>query len=230
MGCDVSKKIRVGWDDLFQSTHPSGVRPAVKTCCRTYQHYFNPRTPVGCDLALIAEYQRDKNFNPRTPVGCDRRTGCYRDVSCNFNPRTPVGCDPCSVTIRSACAIFQSTHPSGVRREVATPCCSILYFNPRTPVGCDDRSTTTVWSPVYFNPRTPVGCDAFGQADLLHPIISIHAPQWGATCSDLGTMGRKPYFNPRTPVGCDLRELATQTHLLEFQSTHPSGVRLREWA
>jgi len=34
-------------------------------------------------------------------------------------------------------------------------------------------------------------------------LISIHAPQWGATasCSNVPTIWRN--FNPRTPVGCD---------------------------
>ena len=36
----------------FQSTHPSGVRRGVSRVawCR---RYFNPRTPVGCDLTLL---------------------------------------------------------------------------------------------------------------------------------------------------------------------------------
>ena len=33
--------------------------------------------------------------------------------------------------------------------------------------------------------------------------ISIHAPQWGATCFRWRAWGRFWYFNPRTPVGCD---------------------------
>ena len=36
-------------------------------------------------------------------------------------------------------------------------------------------------------------------------LISIHAPQWGAT-SQLGCCRCSVvYFNPRTPVGCDFR-------------------------
>ena len=55
-----------------------------------------------------------------------------------------------------------------------------------------------------FNPRTPVGCDLLAADDLAAtPLISIHAPQWGATLvrpvSGLLTVD----FNPRTPVGCD---------------------------
>ena len=35
----------------------------------------------------------------------------------------------------------------------------------------------------YFNPRTPVGCDASGTSLDVSRVISIHAPQWGATRS-----------------------------------------------
>ena len=33
--------------------------------------YFNPRTPVGCDVADSGADAGVGNFNPRTPVGCD---------------------------------------------------------------------------------------------------------------------------------------------------------------
>ena len=58
--------------------------------------------------------------------------------------------------------------------------------------------------PVYFNPRTPVGCDRNEWCR--------HSPQ--------------PHFNPRTPVGCDFPYTAALGNVYEFQSTHPSGVRL----
>ena len=56
-------------------------------------------------------------------------------------------------------------------------------------------------------------------------IISIHAPQWGATLSHTLPASAKTYFNPRTPVGCDGHALVRQRVVREFQSTHPSGVR-----
>ena len=34
-------------------------------------------------------------------------------------------------------------------------------------------------------------------------LISIHAPQWGATVPGLFRGALRPDFNPRTPVGCD---------------------------
>ena len=57
---------------------------------------------------------------------------------------------------------------------------------------------------MYFNPRTPVGCDA----------------------SAIILFVDSKYFNPRTPVGCDHVHRTNGEALVEFQSTHPSGVRL----
>ena len=77
-------------------------------------------------------------------------------------------------------------------------------FNPRTPVGCDAWVISASRAATYFNPRTPVGCDGRGGGEVAflcifqstHPsgvrlarytvaeireMISIHAPQWGAT-------------------------------------------------
>ncbi len=38
---------------------------------------------------------------------------------------------------------------------------------------------------MYFNPRTHVGCDGHGDFGARHNVISIHAPTWGATLSQL---------------------------------------------
>ena len=121
---------------------------------------------------------------------------------------------------------FQSTHPRGVRR--LTKSCAIgvtgisihaptwgathgdrarlgrsLDFNPRTHVGCDPTgSWATAWR-IYFNPRTHVGCDRARVHARERLRISIHAPTWGAT--------RKALIIARL--------------MLEFQSTHPRGVR-----
>ena len=142
----------------------------------------------------------------------------------NFNPRTPVGCDR-GRFLRFAGIKIQSTHPSGVRPSpthwpryssaisIHAPqwgatnpkryeFCKRTDFNPRTPVGCDNTGRRCSRARWHFNPRTPVGCDpGSGNHEQTHD-ISIHAPQWGATCP-------VPHVVPTTT----------------FQSTHPSGVR-----
>ena len=190
-GCYFNPRTPVGCDNYRRRKH------------RSYPH-FNPRTPVGCDGRqghMIHACMSD--FNPRTPVGCDPEAltqermllisihapqwgatvantifnriraisihapqwGATTIVTCdvvhvqNFNPRTPVGCD---ATCR------KSTHNSS-------------NFNPRTPVGCDAWRGTDLCVCLHFNPRTPVGCDFIPVCTGICLIISIHAPQWGAT-------------------------------------------------
>ncbi len=129
----------------FQSTHPSGVRPTPRTPTGSHPAHFNPRTPVGCDTPAPTSPITLKDFNPRTPVGCDDSVVSVRQMAGDFNPRTPVGCDEGAAAPDTRTIRFQSTHPSGVRLD------GTLVFD-------------------Y----------------LLR--ISIHAPQWGATSSSVGTM------------------------------------------
>ena len=78
-------------------------------------------------------------------------------------------------------------------------------FNPRTPAGCDKKHLHSSVNHASFNPRTPAGCDLAG----ITPSPPIRS------------------FNPRTPAGCDAEALVEKVAQLEFQSTHPCGVRLK---
>ena len=211
---------------VFQSTHPSGVRRAPITKVRQAR-YFNPRTPVGCDLPTAPPLFDANNFNPRTPVGCDRRPAIAGDPQrpisihapqwgatrtgttitngfTHFNPRTPVGCDLSTEPNRSASPVISIHAPQwGATVLRLINVWRLSYFNPRTPVGCDTHRLRTRWRFSNFNPRTPVGCDDF-------------CPHFAHIIPD---------FNPRTPVGCDPPLASTPEPVKEFQSTHPSGVR-----
>ena len=109
---------------------------------------------------------------------------------------TPLGTSPNS--------LFQSTHPSGVRRNITTIWVPAIKFQSTHPSGVRPKNLT-----------------ALGVTDT----ISIHAPQWGATNLWSIRLQRCMNFNPRTPVGCDQEVRAQTLKLLQFQSTHPSGVR-----
>ena len=102
---------------------------------------------------------------------------------------------------------FQSTHPHGVRLKPVWP---FLQMDPN------------------FNPRTRMGCDRFREADTRAMAISIHAPAWGATPDRSQRLARPAYFNPRTRMGCDDETFEGVQKRLEFQSTHPHGVRPAE--
>ena len=102
--------------------------------------HFNPRTPVGCDLLHDMDCGHDVRISIHAPQwgatvdiegGRNRQPisihapqwGATRFPPCPtrnpeyFNPRTPVGCDSHVNLIRIAADLFQSTHPSGVRRQ-----------------------------------------------------------------------------------------------------------------
>ena len=189
------------------------------------------------------------NFNPRTPVGCDNPTGLHQPLRSDFNPRTPVGCDvpvlvlACigdRISIHApqwgatsayhqspAGALFQSTHPSGVRptdSAAIVRCKQFQSTHPsgvRPPSGDCGRSATT-----DFNPRTPVGCDSYRHHHnkRFHPFQSTH-PSGVRPFDGAKSVGKSSDFNPRTPVGCDRTPPDRRSHSLRFQSTHPSGVR-----
>ena len=71
-----------------------------------------------------------------------------------------------------------------------------------------------------------MGCDSGRLRRPRRLPISIHAPQWGATGDTLSGIAAWLDFNPRTPVGCDMSPIQTLCGNA-FQSTHPSGVRLK---
>ena len=121
--------------------------------------------------------------------------------------------------------MFQSTHPRGVRRHATRPPTALCCFNPRTHEGCDKTL------------HIPLPCAL---------TVSIHAPTRGATLSSSRIASLICSFNPRTHEGCDGRfflcvarydvsihaptrgatmGVALVCDALEFQSTHPRGVR-----
>ena len=131
----------------------------------------------------------------------------------HFNPRTHVGCDRCDATSRSRDLEFQSTHPRGVRLNLAGDIFSISVISIHAPTwGATSVASRIVFSypfqsthprgvrrkarPVpggssYFNPRTHVGCDL---------VVALRITV-------------NPHFNPRTHVGCDTRRSVTATQL-----------------
>ena len=211
--CDFNPRTPVGCDRCltaayarateFQSTHPSGVRPAPRTNPTRGRRYFNPRTPVGCDFdgskpnaahfifqsthpsgvrpLSVGFVPIEDRFQSTHPSGVRHPWPSGHSTWRYFNPRTPVGCDRGRLCLRRACC----------------------HFNPRTPVGCDWTGAKTNATRIYFNPRTPVGCDKLVVGSSVEPTISIHAPQWGATGRVEIDEVAVNHFNPRTPVGCD---------------------------
>ena len=183
---------------LFQSTHPCGVRLEGKNPSSVI--IVSIHAPVWGATAVLVPTINNLCFNPRTRVGCDPPFG--------FSKST---------------AKFQSTHPCGVRLINHNAPKRVRGFNPRTRVGCDCHQMKCGQSCPCFNPRTRVGCDILERIVSYFTPVSIHAPVWGAT-SAVVRLYFGSCFNPRTRVGCDLH-LNIFDSSLQFQSTHPCGVR-----
>ena len=165
---------------LFQSTHPSGVRPG-SICSMLSMLLFQSTHPSGVRPTSAAPCSCSTGFQSTHPSGV----------------RLNVGRDP------SPYDRFQSTHPSGVRRTRQRAQRHTRNFNPRTPVGCDHRELAyppagriSIHAPQWG--ATDGGESEVGRAAQFQ---STHPS--GVRRSNLRTMGRAPYFNPRTPVGCD---------------------------
>ena len=70
-------------------------------------------------------------------------------------------------------------------------------------MGCDRDSDSEERKDFSFNPRTHMGCDE----------------------RDSERDSERFSFNPRTHMGCDRRRFRIQKIQIQFQSTHPHGVR-----
>ena len=182
---------------VFQSTHPSGVRRRHATTRRSC-------TQWGATIHFQRFAGHLVDFNPRTPVGCDR-IECVASVTQKISIHAPQWGATMRTMQMNRMHQFQSTHPSGVRPPAEWTSISGLPISIHAPQwGATNQTAASGLCIFNFNPRTPVGCD-----------LDFH-----------GIPVRLTYFNPRTPVGCDGICLTEITSIIEFQSTHPSGVRL----
>ena len=206
VGCDTIVQAQPGWDTVFQSTHPRGVRRS---------------SPPGA-VWSTSEFQ---STHPRGVRPVSAHGPCFR-VAC-FNPRTRVGCDNIPISSLGLRRLFQSTHPRGVRRTSSSPCCRTSWFQSTHPRGVRLDADGPHHHDSKFQSTHPRGVRLFTflpTSSLLS--VSIHAPAWGATtafemiyvspnwfqsthprgvrhtniCSSPRNSKR---FNPRTRVGCD---------------------------
>ena len=100
---------------LFQSTHPHGVRPA-------YQDLIIP----------------DSEFQSTHPHGVRLLALSSSYPLLRFQSTHPHGVRLHNSAKRLLLTLFQSTHPHGVRPRTFAPCRCLDCFNPRTHTGCDN--------------------------------------------------------------------------------------------
>ena len=147
-------------------------------------------------------------------------------------------------------AIFQSTHPRGVRLKrdakiledflisIHAPTWGATPYEFRQPPrwlfisihaptwGATPESLNSA-SLENFNPRTHVGCDTARPWCGPSPPYFNPRTHVGCDFNDSKMMENYIDFNPRTHVGCDLASSVAWIISSRFQSTHPRGVRPR---
>ena len=122
-------------------------------------------------------------------------------------------------------AEFQSTRPRGARRELfLRQWRSRCHFNPRARVGRDFVFGGAVCVLPNFNPRARVGRDRIVAAAAADPLISTHAPAWGATDLRAGALELLA-ISIHAPAWGATRDKEDSATTLGFQSTRPRGAR-----
>ena len=212
----------------FQSTHPHGVRRGIQAGNNTCLSSFNPRTHTGCDekretLALYSEVC----FNPRTHTGCDPFDARVGQLYHSFNPRTHTGCDITELSEAVEADRFQSTHPHGVRHPALIKTNKYVQVSIHAPTrGATQKSPSVLYHYSTFQSTHPHGVRRVYCALMYgFALVSIHAPTRGATHSIRVQLLCRSSFNPRTHTGCDVTAWLQGGLYFKFQSTHPHGVR-----
>ena len=162
-------------------------------------------------------------FNPRTRVGCDTTLSSLSARSLGFNPRTRVGCD-FGYWINISLFMFQSTHPCGVRLLAVYWIDAQSTFQSTHPCGVR-RSNRSIWRYVQVSIHAPVwGATCPALLNHLCDGVSIHAPVWGATF-DYRFARYFIQFQSTHPCGVRPFGSSPVLRIVVFQSTHPCGVR-----
>ena len=226
-GVRLIKASMVGFNCIFQSTHPSGVRPSYRDVVRFVSRISIHAPQWGATMTVKTHIIIVRHFNPRTPVGCDTTR------------RTP----------NSRKSRFQSTHPSGVRQyalgvpfehvvisihapqwgatQAVQPrglAVGISIHAPQWGATVNVLSTSPVV--LTFQSTHPSGVRPGHEAVVPPKTISIHAPQWGATGDHAGFAKPIQDFNPRTPVGCDAKRPCLSCRFPNFNPRTPVGCDL----
>jgi len=225
-GCDYETQTVNTFTNLFQSTHPRGVRRikipsggglAFVSIHAPARGATIARLPVivclhvsihaparGATRSLSIASRHLICFNPRTREGCDVGGKLHFFSHRGFNPRTREGCDP-RVTLNSlATSVFQSTHPRGVRPQTEALPMGHLQFQSTHPRGVRLTISGPGQDVTMFQSTHPRGVRLTSSFFFWNPFSR---------------------FQSTHPRG--VRRLADPLTLrmFTFQSTHPRGVR-----
>ncbi len=106
-----------------------------------------------------------------------------KDAVCPvFQSTRPHGARLDPICVMLAMRSFQSTRPHGARQRSRWASLLSGRFNPRARMGRDMTPQQHADPMMSFNPRARMGRDSRQRSiSTPQPIVSIHAPAWGAT-------------------------------------------------
>ena len=99
---------------------------------------FNPRTHTGCDYPIQKEHYSTIYVSIHAPTRGATTDGLQPTLEAVFQSTHPHGVRPQWDVKTLVEYLFQSTHPHGVRRRILQQDSFRPHsFNPRTHTGCD---------------------------------------------------------------------------------------------
>ena len=147
-------------ESQFQSTRPRGARPSLDD--------FKA-------LAFVVSIH--------APAWGATKPGALAASSRGFQSTRPRGARRTRICPSWAARWFQSTRPRGARRLPQSRPQFLPCFNPRARVGRDSCRPMRRTAALRFQSTRPRGARRESiQGRPAQPVVSIHAPAWGATC------------------------------------------------
>ena len=145
---------------IFQSTHPSGVRPdqhahdaiAQIISIHAPQWGATGRSQSAMSLIQISIHAPQWGATGRIRLGVM--------LLIHFNPRTPVGCDFAPLVILASGIPISIHAPQWGATEIVRRLPETVFISIHAPQWGATRNEWHHHNPQsHFNPRTPVGCD-----------------------------------------------------------------------
>ena len=168
---------------------------------------------------------RRRYFNPRTPVGCDLASGPSIEVGWNFNPRTPVGCDVHRHRQRLDTGI--SIHaPQWGATDLAFP----IAHDARISIHAPQWGATVHHAQARVTHVISIHAPQWGatisQGGMVSDVSFQSTHPSGVRLPMVSDPSPLRLFQSTHPSGVRRPGRQQIPKVLQFQSTHPSGVRL----
>ena len=157
--------------------------------------------------------------------GATRRSPSWGSSRRGFNPRAPMGRDGNRHGVFAFAGCVSTHAPLWGATMIEPYTATMAQFQPTRPYGARPRRAGGKRAAPSFNPRAPMGRDHAQEAAQANPLVSTHAPLWGATPLKRSFAISSFEFQPTRPYGARPDDIRATKKKLEFQPTRPYGAR-----